>query len=132
MDFGGLKKLIYAFLIFCGTVMYINSHYTFEDVLKYSHEHPNKDYSPAIVYYTGMSQYMRDKHENAITAFQQLLADYPTCQYAPLAMVRLGSSFMEKYRYAEAREVFDKYLEEFPTDKNRKTVEDKYEYIKFK
>ncbi|MBI5200902.1 MAG: tetratricopeptide repeat protein [Elusimicrobia bacterium] len=132
MDFGWLKNLIYAFLIFCGTAYYINTHYTFEDVLKYSQTHPSKDYSPMIVYYTGMSQFMQDKHDGAITSFQQLLADYPTCQYAPIAMVRLGSSLMERNRYAEAREIFEKYFEEFPNDKHKKTVEDKYEYIKFK
>lgn len=132
MDFGWLKNLFWAFLIFCGAAYYVNTHYTFEDVLKYSKEHPHPEYSPAIDYYSGMAYFVRDQHDGAITAFQQLLTDYPTCQYAPRAMMRLGTSLMERNRYAEAREVFEKFFEEYPDHKNKKIVEDKYEYIKFK
>lgn len=132
MDFGFVKKGVYAILIVCAATWYVSTHYTFEQVLDYQKKHPHADYSPPIVYYSGMAFFIRDQHEGAINAFQQLLADYPTCQYAPKAMVRLGTSLMERNRYAEAREVFDRYFEQFPEDRDRKTVEAKYEYIKFK
>lgn len=132
MELGDLKKFFWAFVIISGLGWYVSQHYTFKDVLNYSRKHPSPGYSPMIDYYAGMGMYMRDDLPGSIEAFQQLLTDYPTCQYAPKAMFRMADAMANSNRYQEAREILEKYLEEYPNDRNRRSAEAKYEFIKFK
>ncbi|MBI4422496.1 MAG: outer membrane protein assembly factor BamD [Elusimicrobia bacterium] len=132
MDLDDLKKYFYILVAMLGLGWYVSNHYTFRDVLKYSREHPDPKRSPALDYYTGMGFFLKEDYDGAIEAFTQLLADYPTCHYAPTAMVKLGSAYTERYRFANAREVYEKFFEEHPTHKERPAVEKRYEYIKFK
>ena len=131
MELGGLKKIMWALLIFCGVVWYVHDHYTFRDVVGYSKTHPSA-YSPMLDYYSGTGMYMRSDFDGAIEAFNQLLTDYPTCQYAPGALYKLSDSYMERNRWAEARETLEKFIEQFPDDPQRPVVDQKYEYVKFK
>ncbi|MCX5788115.1 MAG: tetratricopeptide repeat protein [Elusimicrobia bacterium] len=132
MELGELKKFFWALIILIGLGWYVRQHYTFRDVLAYAKSHPSQSASPALDYYSGMGFYLREDYDGAIEAFGQLLTDYPTCQYAPTALVRLSSSYMERNRWSEAKETLEKFIEQFPDDKNRPLVDQKYEYVKYK
>ncbi len=132
MEFDGLKKLLWFLAILIGLGLYVRSHYDFQDALRFSRRHPHPKLSPAVDYYSGMAYYLREDYPRAVDAFTQLLTDYPTSYYAPRGLLRLGSSHMEMRQYQQAREAFEKYMEEFPNGKDRALVDSKYEFIKFR
>lgn len=132
MELDDLKKWFYVLVALGGITWYVHSHYTFRDALKLAKDRPHPTASPMIDYYVGMGAFIKEDYDVSIEAFNQLLADYPTSQYSPTAMYRLSVAYVERNRFQEAREILDKYFEEYPKDKRRKEAEAKYEYIKFK
>jgi len=133
MDEGvNFKALFMWFFVFVGGVVYVRSHYTLEDVLKYSRERPHPVLSPKVDYYVGWAYFHREDHPKAHKAFDQLLTSYPTCQYAPPALYRKGLMYTEDGRWAQAREVLERYLKEFPNAREKSRVERNYERIKFR
>lgn len=126
------KKWFIILGLLVGLGVYVNSHYTFKDVLEYSQKHPDPSISPKLDYYTGMAYFLRDRSPEAIAAFQQLLTDYPTCQYAPMALIRLGSEYSEKGQWEEARNSYQRYMDQFPDGPDIQLARNKYEIIKFR
>lgn len=131
MEFN-FRRAFFILMTAIAGIYYIQTHYHLKDVLSYSHRHPNRVISPKLDYYVGMAYYMRSRHPESVAAFQQLLTDYPTCQYAPGGLLRMGQSQEELGRWAEAREAYQRYLEEFPEGRQKGLVQRKYEALKFK
>lgn len=133
MDEGiDFKKLFVWFALFVCAVVYVRSNYALEDVLKFSREHPHPEISPRVDYYIGWMEFQRSNYEKSHQAFDQLLTDYPTCQYAPDALFRKAWMYTDNYKYPEARKMYSKYMEEFPEGPEIHKVQKKYEYIRFK
>lgn len=126
------RKPLIALLVLIGILYYVRTRYTLQDALALSRERPSPTVSPMVDYYAGMAYYMRDRYEPAVRAFTQLLTDYPTCQYAPRGLLRLGDSYERLSNWDGAREAYEKYMERFPEGRNIQLVRGKYEYIKFK
>lgn len=127
-----LKKIVIWLVVIIGVGAYINSRYTLEDAVSYAKTHPDPSMSPRIEAYVGGLQYMRSEYPKALNAYEQMLTDYPTCQYAPKALLRVGTIYQERNDFAKAREAYEKYIEQFPEGANIDTVKKKYEFIKFK
>ncbi|HAH08119.1 MAG TPA: hypothetical protein DCM05_16605 [Elusimicrobia bacterium] len=127
-----LKKWFITLAVIVGLGVYINTHYTYKDVLKFAKSHPSSEYSPKLEYMAGMSQYLKSRYPESIEAFTQLLTDYPTCQYAPKALLRIGTAYSEQSKWEEARTSFQRYLDEYPSGPDAEIVREKHEIIKFK
>ncbi|MFH2203771.1 MAG: tetratricopeptide repeat protein [Elusimicrobiota bacterium] len=125
-------KIFIIFFIFIGSIVYIRANYTMMNVLEVSEKRPHPTFSPKIEYYIGRAQYHRDIYAESHQAFDQLLKDYPTCQYAPDALYFKGLMYSEEKKYGPAREVYEQYIEKFPKGDRIQLVEKKYEFIKFK
>ncbi|MFA6030617.1 MAG: tetratricopeptide repeat protein [Elusimicrobiota bacterium] len=127
-----MKKFVISVVLVIFGVGYIRSHYTFHDVVVYNQKHPDPRRSPQVAYYVGMTTFLRSDFPTATEAFTQLLTDYPTCQYAPKALLRLGTIYSEQQKWEDARIQFQRYIEEYPSGPDIETVKNKYEFIKFK
>ncbi|MFA6092168.1 MAG: tetratricopeptide repeat protein [Elusimicrobiota bacterium] len=127
-----MKKILFFLFISIAAISYVKNHYSFGDILRYSKTHPNRSTSPAVDYYVGMTAYLKSDYDLAVPAFEQLLADYPTCQYAPNALVRLAGIHSEKYHWEPARAALQRYMDDFPQGSEIESVRRKYEFIKFK
>lgn len=126
-----MRKLLILAGLLLAAGWYARAHYTLQDALRYAKTHPSSRLSPAVDYYAGMAYYARERHESAAQAFSQLLADHPTCQYAPNGLLRLGSSYEELRQWPEARAAYEQYLERFPQGAEIDAVRRHYGHIKF-
>lgn len=126
------RRWFIVLAILVGGAYYLRTHYYLIDLLDYVRSNPDSIAAlPMTDYYVGMSYYMREKYEPASRAFQQLLEDYPTSQYAEPALFRLGGSYEEMRNWKGAREAYEKYMEQFPAGKESALVHGKYDHIKF-
>jgi len=126
------KKWFFILAVIAGLAVYIDSHYTLKDVLEYSQKHPDPSLSPKVDYYVAMAYSLRSKDAESIFAFQQLLTDYPTCQYAPRALILLGNAYSEKNRWDDARDSYQRYIDQFPEGPDIEIARKKYEIIKYR
>lgn len=131
MEFNFKKFFIWVFIIIAAGV-YISRNYTFQDVLAYENKHQDWTWGPKIDYYVGGGYFLRERFPEAAGAYEQLLTNYPTCQYAPYALYRLGTAYQNLERWDKARGAFEKYMEQFPQGTEVEMVNKKYEFIKFK
>jgi len=131
MEFN-FKKLFFWVAVMVGGVVYVQQTYTFGDVLACSHKYPHADISPAIDYYVGLVGYLRSDYKAAEQAFQQVLTDYPTSYYASYAMYRLGSVYCEQVRWGDAREIYEKYMSDYPEGEKIDYVRNRHEHLKFR
>ena len=83
-------------------------------------------------YYVGMAYYARKRQPEAAAAFRQLLTDYPTSQYAPRALARMGRAYQEMDQWARAREAYDIYIKYFPDGEKRRIIDKRLERIRLK
>ena len=125
-------KIFIILFVFVGTVIYIRSNYTYMDVLAYSEKHPHPSISPRVEYWIGRAQYHRDVFPESHQAFDQMLKDYPTCQYAPDALYYKGLMYSDGRKFAHACLQYEKYMKMFPEGKRIRQIEKKHEFIKFK
>ena len=126
------KKWFFILAVVVGLGFYVKSHYTFKDVLAYSKSHPDPAMSPKLDYYVGEAHYLRSEYPESAEAFEQLLSGYPTCQYAPKALVRLGTIYTDQRQWEKARAHLERYLEEYPNGPDNKIMQTKYDAVKFK
>ena len=126
------KKWFIILGIVVGLGFYVKSHYTFKDVLAYSKSHPDPKMSPKIDYYVGVAHYMRSEYAESAEAFEQLLSDYPTCQYAPRALLKLGTMYIDRREWEKAKVHLERYVEDYPNGPDIKIVQTKYDAVKFK
>lgn len=127
-----MKKSAFVVGIFIGIFAYCHYKYTFQDTLQYARERNDEKWSPRITWYTGSYLWFRDRPEDSMVAYKQILTEYPTCQYAPKAMMRVADIYKNRNSYAEAKELYEKYLELYPEGQEVEVVKKKYEYVKFK
>lgn len=127
-----LKKPLIILAVIIGAIVYIRSHYTFEDALRYAKKNPHRSYSEKIEYRIASWQFMRAKYPKAARAYEQLLTQHPTSQYAPKALLRLGDAKLKMLRYKEATSAWAKYIEDYPDGPDIAIVKKKHEYNKFK
>ncbi|MFA5138659.1 MAG: tetratricopeptide repeat protein [Elusimicrobiota bacterium] len=131
MEFDFKKAFIWIIVI-AGILVFINSRYSLDDALTYSKTHPDPKVAPAIDFYVGSLQYMRSEYPKALVAYEQMLTEYPTCQYAPKALLRVGSIYQERNEFSKAKDAYAKYIEQFPTGDNIEIVKKKFEFVQFK
>jgi TolA-binding protein len=127
-----MKKWFIILGLAVGGFAYVVKHYTFRDVLNYSIAHPDPAVSPKLDYYVGMAWYLRSYTPGAVEAFQQVLTDYPTSYFAPKAMLRLGTVYTEQRQFADARDIYERYMAEYPEGEQIQSVKDKYEFVRTK
>ncbi|MBI4052079.1 MAG: tetratricopeptide repeat protein [Elusimicrobia bacterium] len=84
--------------------------------LEYFQKHPHPKASPAVAYYVGMYRFSRSRYPEAVEAFTQVLTQYPTGQYASVALFRLAQSYEEMRDFTHSTEAYKKFLEEYPDD----------------
>jgi len=131
MEFDYRKPLIVA-AILIAVGYYAHRHYGRKDVLAYMHAHQDVSLAPTVDYYAAMSYFIQDRHEESAAAFQQMLTDFPTCQYVEKGLLHMGESYEEVHNWDGAKEAYKQYLEQFPGGKDRHMVQTEYDMIKFK
>jgi TolA-binding protein len=124
-------KYLAIILVLYGAYYFANRHYQLHDALLYAKKHPEAKWAPALDYYVGTAYYLRDNHANSEEAFSQLLTDYPTCQYAPSAMVRLDDSAEENRHWDVARQALKQYVENYPDGRDIGIVRRKLELLNY-
>lgn len=102
-----------------GGYWYASRRYDFQSALAYAKENPSPKLAPAIDYYVGLAYYQRAEFDKSQAAFTQLLADYPTCQYAPQGLLRLSEVAMENKDYDTVRSSLQSFLERYPDHPQR-------------
>ncbi len=133
MDDGiSLKKPLIILAVIIGAIVYIKSHYTFEDALRYANKNPHKSYSEKIEYRIASWQFFRSNYPKAAHAYTQLLTQHPTSQYAPKALLRLGDAQLKMLDYKGATASWARYMKEYPDGPDIEIVRKKHEYNKFK
>lgn len=127
-----MKKLIFVFAVLYGTYWYASNHFNFSDTLVFARKHPQASWAPAVDYYVGIVYYQRSEYPEAQAAFTQLLTDYSTGPYTAKGLMLLASTAEERRDYEVARQSLQRFIEEFPDHKEKRIVEQRLEYIKFK
>jgi TolA-binding protein len=127
-----LKKLIFIVAVLYGTYWYASRRFNFADTLVYAKKNPQASWAPAADYYVGLVYYQRAEYPKAQEAFTQLVTDYSTGPYTAKGLLRLSSAAEENRDWAVARQSLERFIEEFPDDKNKAAAEQRLEIIKFK
>ena len=107
-------KYLLIIVVFWGIYYYASQRYHFHDALAFAKSNPQASWAPTVDYYVGTAYYMRNEHAKSEEAFTQLLTDYPTCQYAPKALVKLDDSAEENRHWEIARDALKRYVEDYP------------------
>lgn len=127
-----LRKPFFAIALFAGAWWYVANHYDLQDAFKWAKSRPVAADREKYVYYVGMIYYAKDKRTEAADTFRELLTEEATGQYEPKAMVRMGRCLQDQRRFEEARAVYERYIEVFPTGPDIEIVKNNYEFVKFK
>jgi outer membrane protein assembly factor BamD len=67
--------------------------------------------------------YEHDHYASAIGRFTRVIEDYPKCEYAPEALVKLARSHLALLHKDKAREALQKLLKDYPDDSHRSEAE---------
>lgn len=125
-------KYILIFLGLYGAYYYASQKLPPVDALAIAKKNPQAQWAPALDYYTGLYHYQRSDYPKAQTAFTQLLTDYPTSQYAPGALYRLGDAAEFNHDWTTAKEALERYIDEFPNERNSELARKKLDLLKYK
>ncbi len=127
-----MKKWIFVFAVLYGTYWYASNRFNFADTLVYARKNPQASWAPAADYYVGLVYFQRAEFGKSQEAFTQLLTDYSTGPYTSRGLMRLSQVAMENRDWEVARQSLQRFIEEFPEDKDKRIAEQRLEYIKFK
>ncbi len=127
-----MKKWLVVFAAFYGIYWYASNKFNFADTLVYAKKNPQASWAPAAAYYVGLVYYQRSEYAKSQEAFNQLLTDYSTGPYTSRGLLRMAAAAEENRDYEVARQSLQRFIEEFPDDKDRSVAEHKLEMIKFK
>lgn len=127
-----MKKLVFFFAVFYGIYWYASNKFKFEDTLVYARRNPQASWSVATEYYVGLVYYQRGEYAKAQDTFTQMLVVHSTGPYSASALLKLSLAAEENRDYATARESLQRFIDEYPNDKNRNIAEQRLEVIKFK
>lgn len=125
-------KYILILLGLYGAYHYAGKKIDVPEPLAYAKKHPQAKWAPALDYYAGLYHYQRSDYPKAQQAFTQLLTDYPTCQYAPGALYRLGDAAEFNHDWGAAKEALERYVEEFPQERNADVARKKLDLLKYR
>ncbi len=117
--------------IYYGYGKYVGGKDYLQSTLEYTKKHPDPKWSPMIDYYVGFTYYQQGEYTKAKGAFEQQLADYPTAQYAPQALVKLCLTAQELREWGTAKEAAARYIEEYPTGDDIKLMQSNLESLKY-
>ncbi len=127
-----MKKFLIIVLALYGACYYVGSNYHPHDALAYAKKHPQAKWAPAADYYVGFAYYQRGRYEPAQEAFNQLLMDYPTCQYVPKALVYLSDVQETNHDWEAAKSSLTRYAEDFPNGADISLVTKRLELLKYR
>ena len=131
-DMFNFKKFFIWLGILIAGFVFVTQTYTLDDVLGYAAKNPHKPSSERIAYYVGAIHFQKSQYPEALRAYEQVLTDFPTGQYAPKALFRKGTMHLSLNQWSLARESYERYMKEFPAGEDLESVQKKYEYVKFK
>ena len=114
-----------------GAYYYATQHINLSDPLVYARAHKNADWAPALDYYVGFYYYQRSEFPKAQQAFTQLLADYPTGQYAAKGLYLLGDSADNNHDWETAKATLTRYLDEYPGGAEVNVVRKRLDILKY-
>lgn len=124
-------KLLIILLSLYGMYYAVNRYASLKNALEYSRAHPSPTLSPKIDYYAGRIYYQADYSFEAEEAFTQLLTGYPTCQYAPSALLYLSFAASNNRHWGVAREALTRYTEEFEKEPDIQLVRKNLEMLNY-
>ncbi len=127
-----MNKFLIAMALLYGSYWYASTHYKFDDVLIYAKKNPQASWAPAVDYYVGAIYIQRGDFRKAQAAFTQLLTDNSTGTYTAQGLRRLSEVAEENRDWPTARQSLERYIEEFPSNKEIEQVKQRLELIKFK
>ena len=73
-----------------------------------------------VIHNLGMIAYMDGKYSDAVTLFSRLYTKYPKSPYTPRGLLFLGKSFNKINRGAEAKQVLQELVKNYPKSKYNK------------
>jgi TolA-binding protein len=107
-----------GFFIFVGALVALmwwgSENVTEPKILQYAKDQKSDDWTPRLEYWTGLVEYTRSDWAGTITAYEQLLTDYPTGYYSPLATLKLADSYYHVARRQDAVAQYQHYLDQWP------------------
>ena len=115
-----------------GAYWYASRRWDFKDTLVLTHKNPSKSWSAPANYWIGMVYYQRADYEMADQAFAQLLVDHSTSTYVPKTLLRRSEVAISRRDWPTARESLERFLNDYPDDKQRNIAEQRLEVVKFK
>lgn len=127
-----MRGFLYILAILATGVWYGKNHYDFTDVYKWAKARPTHDDRAKSIYYVGMVYWLKDDGPHTIEVFSGLLTDHPTCQFAPKALLRLGTAYRNVNNWEASRAAYERYIEQFPSGPDIERVQANYEFVKFK
>lgn len=125
-----MKYLLIIAAIY-GALIFAAKNMDYDKMLAAAKKNPSASWAPKLEYSVGVFCYQRSDYPNAIKAFTQLLADYPTAQYAPKALFRLGDSGESIMNWEVARESYARYAEEYPDGEDINIVRKRLELVNY-
>lgn len=99
----------------------------FEDFISQCPNHPSVSNA---YYWIGEGFYAEEKYVDAITKFEYVLANYKSSPNASRAMYKLGRCNQELGKTKEAKEIYNKVIDEFPESLEASQAKDRLAEIK--
>ena len=127
-----MKKVILVAAAVYGLYWYASSRFNFSDTLTYAKTHEYASWAQAAEYYVGLVYYQRAEYPKAQEALTVLVTDYSTGPYIGKGLIRLSEVAGETRDWPVARQSLERFIEEFPNDKNINIAQQRLEVIKFK
>ena len=127
-----MNKFLICVGLLYGSYWYVQTHVKFDDALVYVKKNPQASWAPAADYYVGVIYQERGQYDKAQKAFTQLVTDYSTSTYAAQGLRRLSTVAEENRDWPTAKQSLERYIEEFPNNKEVDHVRQRLDLIKFK
>ena len=131
-DMFDFKKFFIWLFVLVAAFVFVTKTYTLDDVLAYADKNPHRPSSEKIAYFVGAIHFQKSEYPQALKAYEQVLTDFPTGQYAPKALFRKGTMHLSLNQWTLARESYELYMKDYADGEDIEAVKKKYEYVKFK
>ena len=96
--------------------VYLNGQYERATVefSRFLKQYPSAVLTPQAYYYLGDSHYIQKEYEAATKALRHVLTQFPESKYVPGSLLKLGLVMKESDETAQAKELWDRIVREFP------------------
>lgn len=125
-------KIPAVLILLYGACHYVGNNLDFDKALKLAETHKSASWAPRYSYALGSFYYMKSDYPKALAAYDRLLTDHPTCQYAAKALFRGGDSAENVRDWERAKSFYRIYLVEFPAGKDAEIIQKRLEYLNYK